>query len=201
MDTKYKQFTRFVQTRLFTVVLLATGTIGGITPDKLNAPASLDEIANQAVESLRAKESDMRAAKIDAYFAKYNLPLAGHGKDFVEAADQYGFDPYVVASIGMIESTGGKYACKTVSYNAWGWGSCKYGFTSYRQAIFKITEHLSGQNEKTAKWYANKDLDGILDTYNPPSIRHDYKPLVKGVIAQIDGMDIGVNNIEIAQNN
>lgn len=200
MDTKYTQFTRFVQTRLFTVVLLATGTIGGITPDKLNAPASLDDIATQAIESVRATESDLRAAKIDAYFAQRNLPLAGHGKDFVEAADQYGFDPYVLAGIGMIESTGGKHACKTVSYNAWGWGSCKYGFTSYRQAIFKITEHLSGNNEKTDQWYANKDLDGILDTYNPPSIRHNYKPLVKGVIARIDATDVAIANpVEIAQ--
>ena len=117
---------------------------------------------------------DDRVQKIENYFNRYHLPLAKEARWFVESADRYGIDWRLLASIGMIESTGGKFACKKVSYNAFGWGSCKYGFDSYKEAIDIISKNLAGKNPKTAHYYAHKDTRGILEAYNPPSVVPDY---------------------------
>jgi hypothetical protein len=141
----------------------------------------------KVVDGLTVSE---RAAKIDAfYIAKGDLPLAGHGRAMVEAADQYGIDWRLVAAIGFIESTGGKHACKRVSYSAFGWGSCKIDFSSYEESIDVISKNLGGHNPRTATHYQGKTLSGILDAYNPAHIRPNYKKLVTGTmdtIAQID---------------
>lgn len=115
-----------------------------------------------------------RTKKIEKYFARHNLPLGKQAKYFVISADKYDIDWTLLAAIGFIESTGGKFACKTVGYNAWGWGSCTLGFDSYPEAIDTISKNLAGQYEKTAHHYAGKDVRGILQAYNPPSVVPDY---------------------------
>jgi hypothetical protein len=119
-------------------------------------------------------EEDTRIEKISSYYNRFNLPLAKNAKDFVYFADKYEIDWRLVAAIGMIESTGGKHACSKVSYSAFGWGSCKINFSSYKESIDVISKNLAGKNKKTAKYYAGKDIKGILEAYNPPSIVPDY---------------------------
>ena len=134
-----------------------------------------------------------RAAKIDAfYIANGDLPLAGHGVAFVEAADKYGIDWRLVAAIGLIESTGGKHACKRVNYSAFGWGSCKINFSSYEESIDVISKNLGGHNPKTAPYYSGKTLTQILDAYNPPTIKPNYKKLVTRAMDQIAAIDADV---------
>lgn len=134
-----------------------------------------------------------RAAKIDAfYIAKGNLPLAGHGLAFVQSADAYGIDWQLVAAIGFIESTGGKHACKKVSYSAFGWGSCKINFSSYEESIDVISKNLGGHNPKTAPYYKGKSLTQILDAYNPPSIKPNYKKLVTKTMNEISVIDANI---------
>lgn len=137
-------------------------------------------------------EIDTRAAKIDAYFASKDLPFAGHGKKLVEEADKRGIDWTLVAAIAMRESTGGKFACKSEAgkNNAFGWGSCKIGFESIDHSIEKMSEHLAGDNPKTARYYDGKDLKGILQTYNPPSVIPKYAEQVIAIMDDIKATEI-----------
>ncbi len=141
------------------------------------APLGASALSLEEIQKHKEKNTpviDDRVQKIERYFNRYHLPLAQEARWFVESADRYGIDWRLVASIGMIESTGGKFACKKVSYNAFGWGSCRYGFNSYREAIDVISKNLAGKNPKTAHHYAQKDTRGILEAYNPPSVVPDY---------------------------
>jgi hypothetical protein len=138
---------------------------------------------------------EQRAAKIDAFFGQWNLPLTGQGMEFVQAADAYGLDWRLTAAIAFNESTAGKFECRPTKegvkkYNPFGWGSCKLMFKSYKDAITKVTQHLAGAHEATDHYYAGKTIPQILDAYNPPSIRHDYKKLVMGTMAKISAMPI-----------
>lgn len=134
-----------------------------------------------------------RAAKIDAFYtAKGDLPLAGHGMAFIKAADEYGIDWRLVAAIGFIESTGGKHACKRVDYSAFGWGSCKIDFSSYEESIDVISKNLGGHNPKTATHYKDKSTKEILDAYNPPTVKPNYKKLVFKTMDDIASIDADV---------
>ena len=119
-------------------------------------------------------ERKERIEKIEKYFQRYHLPLRKYASFFVDSADRYGIDWRLLPAIGMIESTGGKFACKHVGHNAFGWGSCKLGFSSYKEAIDTISKNLAGKYYKTAHRYQGKDTKGILEVYNPPSVVPNY---------------------------
>lgn len=140
------------------------------------------------IEALQPKKltEDNRAAKIEKYYARYNLPLKDHAQAFVDAADTYGIDWRLVAAIGFIESTGGKFACKTATYSAFGWGSCKINFDSYEESIDVISMNLGGHNPNTARYYAGKTNREILEAYNPPSVVPDYADKVMRQMQIID---------------
>tara|TARA_B100001179_G_C18603238_1_gene411913 strand:- start:1262 stop:1882 length:621 start_codon:yes stop_codon:yes gene_type:complete len=151
---------------------------------EVEAPLSSNAIEIEMVEETAIQErrleqvkNEVRAAqaeKIRAYYARHNLPLQHEAEHFVDAAEEYDIDWRLVAAIGMIESTGGKFACQTADYSAFGWGSCKIDFDSYEESIHVISMNLAGHNPKTASFYKDKDLRGILESYNPPHIVADY---------------------------
>ena len=116
---------------------------------------------------------DERILKIEAYYARHNLPLGDYAQEFVEAADRYDIDWRLVAAIGFIESTGGKFACQTADYSPFGWGSCKIDFDSYEHAIDVVSKNLGGHNPNTAYFYKDKSLKEVLYAYNSviPSYR------------------------------
>lgn len=129
---------------------------------------------------------DPRIEKIAAFYNRYDLPLAANAADFIRFADFYEIDWRLVAAIGMIESTGGKNACSTAKYSAFGWGSCKINFDSYADSIDVISRNLAGKNPNTAQYYAGKDIRGILESYNPPHIVADYADQVMKQMEIID---------------
>jgi hypothetical protein len=137
------------------------------TPSFKEVPAGIIIIPEEKV-------IDERAEKIRKYFNRYNLPLAEQAELFVVSADKYHIDWRLLAAIGFIESTGGKFACKSVKANAFGWGSCKLGFNSYKESIDFISMNLAGEYHKTSHHYKGKDVKGILEAYNPPSVIPDY---------------------------
>lgn len=156
----------------------------------LPAFAATGEVQETLVDGLTVAE---RAAKIDAfYISKGDLPLAGHGLAFVQAADKYGIDWRLVPAIGLIESTGGKHACKKVTYSAFGWGSCKINFSSYEESIDVISKNLGGHNPNTARYYTGKTTKEIIDVYNPDHIRPNYDKLVLGTMEKIADIDADV---------
>ena len=142
----------------------------------------------QSPEALALQlEREEQAAKIDAYYAKYNMPLAGYGAKMVAAAAEHGVDWRLIPAIAVRESTGGKFACKN---NPFGFGSCKIGYKSYDDAITAVATNLGGDNPRTASYYEGKSVKAILQTYNPPSVVPKYADQVMSIMNRIDQMDV-----------
>ena len=129
----------------------------------------------------------LEAQAIDAYFAERGMPLEGSGKKMAEEAEKNEIDWRLLPAIAVRESTGGKFDCKKVPNNAFGWGSCKIGFKSNEEAIETVARNLGGKNPNTSYHYDNKSTKEILQAYNPPTIVRRY---AEQVIALMD--DIGV---------
>ena len=135
-----------------------------------------------------------RAAKIDAYFAQWNLPLEGYGMTFVQAADQYDhIDWRLIAAIGMRESTGCKFAF--AENNCFGWGR-RVTFESKEHAIYEITAHLAGERESTEYYYKGEDLKGILYRYN--SVIPTYRSEIFSIMDRIESMEVDTNAMRLA---
>lgn len=152
---------------------------------------------NQA-EDLEAKTLELQAEAIDAYYKKYDMPLMGYGMKMVLEAKKHNLDWRLIAAISVIESTGGKFACKNPNApNAFlGWGSCKFGFETKDKAIEVVSWNLGGGNEKTARYYANKTTEEKLRAYNPPSIVPNYVPKVMKVMNEIGDKNLGLVILE-----
>lgn len=174
--------------------LLIIGLAVGLITPMVQAEAPDDSLYTQVssdivVDGLTQLQ---RAAKIDAFFLnRDNSPLAGYGIDMVQAADNYGIDWRLLPAIATIESNGGHMMCKSArgKNNPFGWGSCKIPFETIEDAIDTVAKNLGGHNPKTATYYADKNLTDLLDAYNPPSIRPDYKKIVTWAMNKIASTD------------
>ena len=119
------------------------------------------------------------------------MPLEGYGMKMVLEAEKNGLEWRLIPAISVIESTGGKFACKKVTSSFLGWGSCRINFESHDKAIEIVAWNLGGNNPKTDHYYANKTIKGILETYNPPSIVPNYAAKVMKVMEDIGPADLG----------
>ncbi|OIO18933.1 MAG: hypothetical protein CO029_01760 [Candidatus Magasanikbacteria bacterium CG_4_9_14_0_2_um_filter_41_10] len=106
---------------------------------------------------------DVRPERIDRYFAKNNMPLKGHGKTFVEAADTCGMDWRLLPAIAVRESSGGKHMQLN---NPFGWGGAQIPFESIDDATRVVGQHLCGDEPDTAKWYSTTSTYEKLYRYN-----------------------------------
>ena len=153
---------------------------------KVQMPAIvLNEQPNNNVQNDHVLILRAEAQAIDAYFADRDMPLAGLGMKMAEEADKNGLDWRLLPAIAVRESTGGKNDCKNVSYNAFGWGSCRIGFDSNEEAIETIAKHLGGNDPSTERFYAGKSTKEILKKYNPPHIAPRYVPQVLSIMNAI----------------
>ena len=134
----------------------------------------------------------IEAAKIDAYYAQHNLPLAGYGMQFVEVAEKYGIPYNLLPAVAMRESTGGKFACYN---NPFGWGSCKIKFNNFNEAIESVGKNLGGANPNTARYYARESVKDKLYYYNGTIIK-GYEDQVIAIMGMIDRMDIKESELE-----
>ncbi len=134
-----------------------------------------------------------RAEAIDAYFKSREMPLSGMGMKMVEEAKKNNLDWRLIPAIAIRESTGGKFACKKASYNAFGWGSCKISFDSNEEAIETVARNLGGNNPNTERYYANKSLKEILQAYNPPSVVKNYAEQVVSIMDAIGELEVSTN--------
>ena len=184
-------------------VSMPFGNIPKINPDTLNAPQIIVSSQKENIEprSLFAfnqvvdekenqeKEDQILKAKadaIDTYFQKYNMPLEGLGMKMVVEAEKNSLDWRLIPAISVIESTGGKFACKKASHSFLGWGSCRINFESKEKAIEIVALNLGGGNPKTARYYQKEmSLKKLLETYNPPSIVPNYASKVMKVMDAI----------------
>lgn len=125
-----------------------------------------------------APEDLDKASRLDAYFEKRNMPLAGYGIEFVRAANKYDIDWRLIAAIGVRESSGGKHM---MNNNPFGWGSARIKFADFSEAIDVVTSNLGGFNPSTARYYKDADIDKKLWYYNG-SVIHSYPGEVKAIM-------------------
>ena len=85
---------------------------------------------------------DRRAAAIRSEFA--GLPLADAAEAIVQSADRWGVSWSLLAALGFVESTAGKYPC--AQGNAWGW-ACPKGFSSWAGGADAVAAGIAGRVE------------------------------------------------------
>ena len=161
--------------------------------DRIRSGFGVTEIIDEQTALL--EEQKIKAAKIDAYFGKYDLPAEGYGMDMVVAADKYGLDWRLLPALAKLETTGGKHTCKNPKgINNWfGWGSCRIGFDSVEESFDVIAMNLTGNNPKTESYYKDKSIEKILEVYNPPAtpgITPNYHKLAFKIMDEIEGMEV-----------
>jgi hypothetical protein len=106
---------------------------------------------------------DIRAVKINNYFNKYNMPLAGYGETFVTVADECDMDWRLLPAIAVRESSGGKH----MQYNnPFGWGGARIPFENIEKSIYALGSNLCGNEPTTAKWYSTTSTYTKLYRYN-----------------------------------
>jgi hypothetical protein len=179
---------------MITPLLVSTLSFGSI--DIAGIPSNVLDISSQSnTEEVQVSTQEqitmrMRADKIDAYFRDRNMPLEGYGMKMVQVAEENDIDWRLLPAISIIETTGGKNLCKSKdgANNPFGFGSCKIGFNSFNEAIEIVGKNLGGNNPRTAIHYDNKDLDGILKSYN--SVIPTYNKKIKGFMERIENYDI-----------
>ena len=176
---------------LGSIILNATqDTTQTVFIQKKNIEANGLLIFNQVLDQ-KAKDLKAKAEAIDSYFESRDMPLFGMGMKMVQEAEKNDLDWRLLPAIAVRESTGGKFDCKKVENNPFGWGSCKIGFDSLNKAIEIVAMNLGGNNPNTERHYADKTTDQILKAYNPPSIVRNYVKQVKSIMNAIGPEDLG----------
>jgi len=166
----------------------AGGQIAATSQVVFSQKLNIEEVALGTAEEgkdfarLHEEEMAMKAEAIDEYFRSRGMPLAGTGRKMVEEAEKNDLDWRLLAAIAARESTGGKFACKKVKHNPFGWNSCKTGFESTEKAIETVGRNLGGNNPKTKRHYADKTTEGILKAYNPPHVVPNYAAQVMRIM-------------------
>jgi hypothetical protein len=133
-----------------------------VAPQRMPAPPPADH------------REDTRSNALKTFFEKQDCPAQYYIDKFLEAADRYELDWRLLPSLAYVESTGGKAAHNN---NLFGWDSGRAQFSSPTAAIHEVGYRLTH-----SALYKDKDLDGLLATYNPVA---DYARKVKAVMQQI----------------
>jgi hypothetical protein len=132
--------------------------------------------AAPALAGYRSSEhrTDPRLVSLRFFFEQSDCPAAGLSPVFLAASDAYDLDWRLLPSISFIESSGGKSARNN---NLFGWDSGRAEFSSPVACIHSVAFSLANSS-----LYRNKDLDGILQTYNSDA---GYARRVKSVMRRI----------------
>jgi hypothetical protein len=117
---------------------------------------------------------DPRFELLRSFFQKSDCPAAEYAEDFLDAADRNDLDWRLLPSLSYIESTGGKAAPNN---NMFGWDSGRAQFATPGDGIQEVGYRLANSS-----LYKDKDIDGVLTTYNPNA---EYAERVKSVMRRI----------------
>lgn len=195
----------FVQSLIFLPTMTVSTLLGGVYGNEIPQNALVQKVniefpvllAVNQPEDLKVLQEETRKIKadaIDAYFKARSMPLAGTGMTMVLVAEKNDIDWRLLPAIAARESTGGKFACKKVTFNPFGWGSCKIGFKSNEEAIEVVARNLGGNNPNTAHHYDNKTTKQILRAYNPPSVVLHYAEQVMNIMNAIGDAEVTVDS-------
>ena len=117
---------------------------------------------------------DPRLVLLERFFESSDAPAKAFSHVFLSEADLYDLDWRLLPSISFVETTGGKAARKN---NLFGWDCGRAEFTSVTDGIRTVAYHLAN-----ARQYKDKDVDEILETYNP---NQEYSKKVRSVMERI----------------
>ena len=140
----------------------------------VSLPSVVSPHQTQKAPAWASYQQDSRLKRLEKFFQSAGCPVQKYSDTFLEAADAYNLDWRLLPSISFIESTGGKAARNN---NLFGWDSGRAEFASPAAGI-----HTVGYRLSHSSLYRNKDLDGILATYNPDA---EYAVKVKSVMRRI----------------
>jgi hypothetical protein len=175
----------FVQSFVIVPLVATTLSMNAFTAsinDAVIKATSAETTLSPEAQKLQADREE-KAAKIDAYYAQYDLPLAGHGMHMVLVAEEHDLDWRLLPAIAMRESTGCKFIIKS-NNNCFGWGSGKIKFKDFDEAIDTVGSHLGGENPRTSRYYDGKDTLGILKSYN--SVIPTYSKEILSIMSKIE---------------
>lgn len=130
--------------------------------------------AKPAAAEHRNEPKDSRLAFLRAFFERGKCPAAKLAPIFLEAADMYALDWRLLPSLSFVETSGGKAARNN---NLFGWDSGRAAFSSAAAGIRAVASSLAH-----SALYRNKDVDGVLKTYNGSA---GYARRVKDVMRRI----------------
>ena len=105
---------------------------------------------------------DTRAQALSALLDQ--RPAQQYVEQFLVAADRYQLDWELLPSISLIETGGGQRA---QHHNIFGWDSGRARFTTTKQAIFYVAQHLAEM-----RGYAGKSSREKMVIYNPARLRY-----------------------------
>jgi hypothetical protein len=117
---------------------------------------------------------DPRQARIQQFFKERDCPAQKLAADFVAAADMNRIDWRLLPSLSLVESTGGKYQKNN---NMFGWENSNFRFRNNKEGVYYVASAL-----RHAQPYRDKNLDGVLRSYNPDAA---YPARVKAVMEQL----------------
>lgn len=179
---------QFLQSVVAIPMLAITTPLVGVS--SLPSPTVTLSQNIQAIEVpvITTQEAEIRkerAEKIDAFFAARNAPLEGYGMKFVEEAEKNDIDWRLLAAISVIESNGGKQACKKADNSVLGYGSCKMDFKSIDHSIEVVSMKISGTDSR--HYHKDMTIAQILKKYN--SVIPTYFQKVTKVMKMIDATE------------
>lgn len=131
-------------------------------------------------------ENDSRLIRLVQFFEDNDCPINDLASDFIVAADRQDLDWRLLPSIAVVESGGGK---RYRNNNVFGWNNGQEHFSSIRASIHAVADRLAN-----SPLYRDKDVNGILRTYNPqnPDYAHKVKAVMQ-LIARVERPTGAVN--------
>lgn len=180
------KITKFLQSVVAIPMLAVATPLVGVSPIPSPAVVLNQDVVTEApvITTQEANDIKERAEKIDALLAKYNSPLEGYGKKFVEEADKNEIDYRLVVAIAGQESTFARHACKKVKNSFLGYNGCKRDFKSVDEAIEVVSASLGGNDDNTDHHYAGKTTIEKLKKYN--SVNPNYTKKIITIMKMID---------------
>lgn len=165
---------------IVSLLLLTTMTASAVSNRQTvpSAPPSHSS-AVASTSSKRLATRDHRQLALQKFFRDCGCPAAKWTGVFIREADRNELDWRLVASIAMIESTGGK---RYKNRNILGWRSALRRFPSETAGIAYVSSRLHN-----SPLYKGKSLAQVVRTYN--SERRDYSILITKVMAQLEAMN------------
>ncbi|MBI1790879.1 MAG: glucosaminidase domain-containing protein [Acidobacteria bacterium] len=119
-------------------------------------------------------QNDPRLARLREFFEQRDCPAQQFSEAFLRASDTYSLDWRLLPSISLVESGGGREARNN---NVLGWANGRHAFASVDQGIHQVASRLA-----QSKLYRDKNLEEVLETYNPGA---NYPAVVKTVMQRI----------------